>query len=291
VTLITGAEHPVRWSTLLIHPFVTSLAALVRQIVANHTTEIAPATRLGLGNAPTVSITAILGQHRCLSIAKGSGDTYIYSGLSLSWDVEMKRLRFFIVIFFIILVFYGCVGRGQYVPIDKRSLKGWGKLYFIPLGDFPSSTTEDLIAHYQSKYGLSIETRPNLALKFSVVNTARQQLIAEELIALIKNAYPDLVANTESIIIGLTTEDMYIAQYRWQFSFSWRQDGRYAVVSNARMSLGDPSEERQAARLRKMVAKNIGILYFRLQQSNDPRSVLYKDVGGISELDYMGEEF
>src|SRR4029450_6679446 len=53
--------------------------------------------------------------------------------------------------------------------------KGWGKLYFIPLGDFPTSTTEDLIAHYQSKYGLSIEARPNLPLKFSVVNTARQK--------------------------------------------------------------------------------------------------------------------
>jgi predicted Zn-dependent protease len=203
----------------------------------------------------------------------------------------MKRIRLFIVIFFIILVFYGCVGRGQYVPVDKQSLKGWGKLYFIPLGDFPSSTTEDLIVHYQSKYGLSIEARPNLPLKFSVVNTARQQLIAEELIALIKSAYPDLVSNTEAIIIGLTTEDMYIAQYNWQFSFGWRQEGKYAVVSNARMSLGDPSEEQQKARLRKMVSKNIGILYYRLPQSNDPRSVLYKDIGGISELDYMGEEF
>jgi predicted Zn-dependent protease len=204
----------------------------------------------------------------------------------------MKRLRLSIVIFFIIPVLLaGCVGRGQYVPVDKRSLKGWGKLYFIPLGDFPTSTTEDLIAHYQSKYGLSIEARPNLPLKFSVVNTARQQLIAEELIALIKSAYPDLVTNTEAIIIGLTTEDMYIDQYNWQFSFGWRQEGKYAVVSNARMSLGDSSEEQQKARLRKMVSKNIGILYYRLPQSNDPRSVLYKDVGGISELDYMGEEF
>jgi predicted Zn-dependent protease len=204
----------------------------------------------------------------------------------------MNRLRLSIVIFFIIPVLLaGCVGRGQYVPVDKRSFKGWGKLYFIPLGDFPTSTTEDLIAHYQSKYGLSIEARPNLPLKFSVVNTARQQLIAEELIALIKSAYPDLVTNTEAIIIGLTSEDMYIDQYNWRFSFGWRQEGKYAVVSNARMSLGASSEEQQKVRLRKMVSKNIGILYYRLPQSNDPRSVLYKDVGGISELDYMGEEF
>jgi hypothetical protein len=59
------------------------------------------------------------------------------------------------------------------------------------------------------------------------------------------------------------------------------------------MNLGGPmiSEEKAKARLRKMVTKNIGILYYRLPQSNDPRSVLYKNVGGVSELDNMGEEF
>ena len=40
-----------------------------------------------------------------------------------------------------------------------------------------------------------------------------------------------------------------------------------------------------------MVTKSIGILYYGLRPSDDPRSVLYKSVGGISELDYMGEEF
>jgi hypothetical protein len=43
--------------------------------------------------------------------------------------------------------------------------------------------------------------------------------------------------------------------------------------------------------LRKMVTKNIGVLYYHLPQSNNPQSVLYQNVGGISELDYMGEEF
>lgn len=208
-------------------------------------------------------------------------------------DVDMSIRSSITFLTILLLLTAACVGRGQYVPIDKQSLKGSGKIYFIPLADFPSSTTEDLIAHYKSKYGLQVETLPNLALKFSVVDTGRQQLIAEALIALMKSAYPDLTNTPEAIMIGLTTEDMYIAQYSWQFTFSWRQEGKYAVVSNARMSLGAPfiSEEQVTARLRKMVTKNIGILYYRLPQSNNPRSVLYKNVGGISELDEMGEEF
>jgi predicted Zn-dependent protease len=93
------------------------------------------------------------------------------------------------------------------------------------LGDFPSSSTRDLIAHYRSKYGLSIETLPNLPLNSSIVDTDRQQLIAEAVIALMKSAHPDLTNTPKAIMIGLTTEDMYIARYNWQFTFSWRQEG------------------------------------------------------------------
>lgn len=202
-----------------------------------------------------------------------------------------RRLTTALVVIFLVLI-AGC-GRGQYTPIDKQSLRGSGRLYFIPLGDFPLSGVDDLAAVYKEKYGLFIETLPNLSLNPSVVDTDRQQIIAEAVVALMKGAYPDLANNREAILIGLTTRDMYIQQYNWQFTFSWRQEGKYAVVSNARMDLDLPlgSEEKERIRLRKMVTKNIGIMYFRLPQSTDPRSVLYKNVGGLSELDYMGEEF
>ena len=123
------------------------------------------------------------------------------------------------------------------------------------------------------------------------MNSERQQITAEAVISSIKEKNSALVDDPQAILIGLTTEDMYIEQYDWQFSFGWRQEGRYAVISNARMSLGRPSAEKAHSRLRKMVTKNIGILYYRLRQSDDPRSVLYTNVGGISELDAMGEEF
>lgn len=187
----------------------------------------------------------------------------------------------------------GCLSGRDYVPIDKNSLRGSGKLYFIPLEDFPISTVQHLVDHYKDKYGLSIEVLPSLPLNPSVLNTDRQQLIAEEVIALIESAFPGLANDREAILIGLTTEDMYIAKYDWRFSFSYRQEGRYAVVSNARMNLGLSllEGEKLRSRLRKMVTKNIGILYYHLAQSGDPRSVLYRDVGGISELDRMGEDF
>ena len=188
---------------------------------------------------------------------------------------------------------FSCINRTRYVPLDTQNLEGSGIVYFVPLGDFPSFEVEKLVSYYQSKYGLLPETLPHLALDSSAVNPDRQQLIAEAVIALMKRGNPKLVSDPESILIGLTTQDMYIGQYDWQFTFSWRQEGRYAVVSNARMNLGASAvtAEKLNSRLRKMVTKNIGILHYGLNPSDDPRSVLYKNVGGISELDYMGEEF
>jgi predicted Zn-dependent protease len=207
----------------------------------------------------------------------------------------MKNLDAFhaAVIVTCLLLVTSCVGRREYVPIDKQELKGSGKIYFVPLGDFPADAVTKLVAHYRVNYGLSIETVPPVPLDPAAINADRQQLIAERAVALMKGANPELVNNREAILIGLTNVDMYIAKYDWQFTFSWRQEGRYAVVSNARMNLGSPTPpaEKVEGRLRKMVTKNIGILFYDLPPSDDPRSVLYKSVGGISELDYMGEEF
>lgn len=205
----------------------------------------------------------------------------------------MNQISFLpaILLALILSLSLNCAPRTKYEPLDTKKLKGSGKLYFIPLGDFPPSEVEKLVAYHKSKYGLSIETMPHLALDSSVMNSERRQITAEAVISSIKEKNSVLVNDPQAILIGLTTEDMYIAQYDWQFSFGWRQEGRYAVISNARMGLGRPSAEKAHSRLRKMVTKNIGILYYRLRQSDDPRSVLYKNVGGISELDAMGEEF
>jgi predicted Zn-dependent protease len=187
-----------------------------------------------------------------------------------------------------------CTARKNYVPLDKRLLRGTGKIYFVPLGDFPASKAADLVAYYRAKFNLTIETLHGVRLNSSVRDAERRQLIAEEIIALMKSAYPHLAKDPQAILIGLTVEDMYIARYDWQYTFSWRQDKKYAVVSDARMNLfGSPffTEERIKNRLRKMVTKNIGILYYRLPVSDNPASVLYKNVGGVSELDRMGEEF
>jgi hypothetical protein len=63
---------------------------------------------------------------------------------------------------------------------------------------------------------------------------------------------------------------------------AWIADAR--VCWRPRKSVASP-------RLRKMVGKNIGVLYFGLPLSNDPRSLLYANIGGPQELDVMSGIF
>lgn len=205
------------------------------------------------------------------------------------------RLSSAVVVIAALILSTGCVRKRDSIPIKKSSSKGVGKLYLIPLGGFPAEAVKNLASFYESKYGLRVETLPNVNLSPTAMNPERQQLIAEQAVEIMKQANPNLKNDPNAILIGLTSEDMYIAKFDWRFSFSFREQGKYAVVSSGRMNLPirdkPVSEELKRTRLRKMVTKNVGILYYHRAQSDDPRSVLYHNVGGIEELDYMGEEF
>lgn len=179
------------------------------------------------------------------------------------------------------------------VPHNRDS--GNDKLYFIPLGNFSSGTLNKLITYYQQKPGVKAIPTQAVPLALSVMDKRRQQLVAEEVIELMKLRYPELAADPNAILIGLTDEDMYIRDKTWRFAYSYRIDGRFAVVSSARMNPVNLGESANNAlfdsRMRKMVLKNIGLLYYLLPANSDPKSVLYNDVRGVEDLDRMGEDF
>lgn len=225
------------------------------------------------------------------------GRVFTEAELDTGEHKQMKYFRYSFtpVLIVALLLSTGRLGLGAPILLNQDSLTGSGKLYFVPLGDFPTATARELAAFYRKKYGLEIQILPSVKLTQAAMNQERQQLIAEQAIEIMKDAHPELKNDPTAKLIGLTTRDMYIARYDWRFSFSYRDQGKYAVVSRGRMDLPvvkkPASQKLILTRLRKMVTKNVGILYYRLPQNDNPRSVLYRNVGGIRELDYMGEDF
>jgi predicted Zn-dependent protease len=141
---------------------------------------------------------------------------------------------------------------------------------------------------------MPVEVQPALEIPPSAYDASRDQLNSAELLAAIDQQYPQ--ETTRTVVIGLTGYDMYNPGFTWIYSFSMRHADRLGIVSTARMSYGclglvEASPEQQFERLRKMVGKNLGLLYFRLEQTMDPGSMLYANVGGVQELDRMSEDF
>jgi predicted Zn-dependent protease len=170
------------------------------------------------------------------------------------------------------------------------------KIYLVPLGGFPNEQITPLVEYYHRKFNLDIEVLQDVSIDNSVLDPQRQQLIAERLIDNMRAALPAQANDPRAILIGLTSQDVYPASQGWRFAFGWRQGStRSAVVSTARMTLHFPGEpldlDPSDTRVRKVVTKDIGLLYYGLPQSTNPKSVLYNQIMGIEELDAVGEDF
>jgi predicted Zn-dependent protease len=90
--------------------------------------------------------------------------------------------------------------------------------------------------------------------------------MAENLAAGIRKSVSEPANDPNAILIGFTTEDIYPTSQDWQFAFGWRDsETRTALVSTARLSLADIAQpmtpDSPATRLRKIVTKDISILY------------------------------
>ena len=210
--------------------------------------------------------------------------------------------RSFAFLFLLVAVFAGWrvyssvqpVGQaGQSSAPTTRSAQPGAQIRFVPLDDFPVDQLEALQRYYRQRYDVEISISKPVLVQPGLRDSSRRQLRAEALAASLRNALPEYDRNT--ILIGFTSQDIYPVSENWRFAFGWRSSATAsAVVSTARLSLpyaGLPaSAERASTRLRKVVTKDIGIFYFGLPQSSNPKSVLYNQIMGIEELDNAGED-
>jgi hypothetical protein len=101
----------------------------------------------------------------------------------------------------------------------------------------------------------------------------------------LKRARPELANDPEAYLFGVTDEDMYTIWADWRYTFTQR-DGRRAVLSSARMEpdlserlalvLHRPSAPRLdvQAKMRRILLKDVAVLFWHLPLNNDPHSVL-----------------
>jgi hypothetical protein len=180
-------------------------------------------------------------------------------------------------------------------PAAQVQLDPHQRPYLVRLGPPRSVSIDELPGYYRTRLGLGVETLPTLPLEAGIFDPRRSQHIAEELIAVMKRRLPRLAGDPTAVVIGITEADMYIRAYDWRFAFNYRGDERFAVISTARMTPWlyrlRGNEYLLHTRLRKMVSKNLALMVYRLPLSQDPTSLFYGGVMGVSDLDLIQERF
>ncbi|HEY2169763.1 MAG TPA: hypothetical protein VGJ30_09075 [Candidatus Angelobacter sp.] len=160
---------------------------------------------------------------------------------------------------------------------NPEELHGHGKLYFVPVGR-QAIFVRSLAEYYANKFGIEIYLLPEVKLQPSACMPIRNQCIADEVVAAMANANPDIARNPESVMIALTDEDIFPKETGWDFMYS-QHANRMGVVSTRRMDPafwgGRPDNEIRLASTKQMLTKYIALEYFHLPESFDPTSILF----------------
>jgi len=171
---------------------------------------------------------------------------------------------------------------GHVARVDE--LQGSGRIYLIQVGEHKSPySLEDFAQWLHTKYALDVQVLPATVADKSAWDAERKQYVAELLYEQIKREHPDLAADPKAYLIGFTDFDMYTINHRWFFTFTQRDLQRTAMISAHRMQdyrLERNSEDANTAnqhfqaRLRRILLKNVAILYWHLPTNNNPSSLL-----------------
>lgn len=166
------------------------------------------------------------------------------------------------------------------------------RIYLVPIGRMAKLDLTDLPQFYKSHFGLEVAVLPAVQLESWVEDAGRGQLIAEELVLLMQRRLPALARNPHAVLIGITDDDMYFRERDWAFTYTYWDGERGGVVSSARFHpTRDGDDPVLKVRVRKMISRVIGFLALRLPRSDDPSSVLAKDLYGSISADLMSDNF
>jgi YD repeat-containing protein len=169
------------------------------------------------------------------------------------------------------------------------------KVYLVPVGLDDTETLQWAPAFYKSKLDIDVSLLPATPVDSKIFESDRDQINANKCVKFLAEKYPEIARDPSAVLIAVTSADMYLPGFVYSnFVENSREEGRYAVVSSARLHpfplLEKLNPEWLASRLEKILTKNVVLLYFDLPMSTDYTSLLSGGVLSGLEIDRMGGE-
>lgn len=172
----------------------------------------------------------------------------------------------------------------------RRVLTVGSGVYLVPLGNVRHVDVRALADEVGLRYRVPTSTLAPVALPSWTLDAKEGELNGDQLIRLLQLTYP---ARERAAVIGITDCDMFSTSLGMHGLFSLRNPMPYAVVSSS--SLGATLFDRlhghdRHERVRKLVGRNIGFLYFQRPESSDPRSLLRSSMSSVDDIDALDED-
>jgi YD repeat-containing protein len=172
---------------------------------------------------------------------------------------------------------------GPVAPLNE--LKGEGRIYLVQMGEHRDPySVEDFAKWLRAKYALDVQVLPAMAIDPSAWDARRHQYAAQMLEEQLKEKHADLARDEDAYLIGFTDGNMYSTDQMWDSMFTQRDRMRAAIISSD--GIGDSSIQRAyfgaegavdrfQARIRRILLKDVAVLYWHLPVNDDPTSLLH----------------
>lgn len=179
---------------------------------------------------------------------------------------------------------------------EKIDYPAPGRTYLLPLDSAAASDLRELPPYYKALFDLDVTVLEPQELGTDTVDGKAKQVIAEKALDSIEQAHPEIAEDSDSVILGVTSQDLNIQTSGWRFAAAYRH-GRFGIFSTARLH-GMPwyagsNPEIYGVRVRKMVTKNLALLHYPVTLTSDVTSSLVS--WGLTftaaNVDEMGERF
>ena len=174
---------------------------------------------------------------------------------------------------------------------DDTCLGTGNHFCLAPLGRVSPDLVRDLVDYFDEEYGLRVGVLKPVAIPEGMLNERRGQVDAIDLAELMEDRFPSDAHSQYAILIGLTPADIYISTVDWRYAFGLRQP--QPVISTARMDqafYGLPADnDLTFSRATKLLSKYVGLFYYHLEPSDDPRSPMFNNILSPADLDGMGD--
>jgi len=192
------------------------------------------------------------------------------------------------------VVFESGKQRVELTPVRRLSLPETPTktVYIVPLGLTSGESLDWVPSYYQARLGIDVTLLPPVPLDGDLINHTRDQVDGDRVTGeFLQQKFPQFAQDPSVILIAVTSKDMYSPVLGWNYTENLRTEGRFAVVSTARLRPFDFAQKLNPewlnSRLQKQLTKNIVMLYFDLPMSSDYTSLLSGGVLTGYEIDRM----